>query len=88
MNRFPTLCLALLTTALELDKVTLVRQRNGLYTTLIENLVEFSRSKAYSLGPSTDANSDVCLMSDVCDNFEPCNLSTRFMRVISLEALL
>ena len=40
MNRFPTLRLALLTAALELDKVTLVRQRNGLDTTFIDNLVE------------------------------------------------
>ena len=44
----------------------------------------FSRSKAYGLGPSTIGNS-VCLMSDVCDNFEPCDWSTRFMRVISLQ---
>ena len=40
LNRFPTLRLALLTAALDLDKIAMVRQRNGLDTILIENLIE------------------------------------------------
>lgn len=45
LNRFPTLRLALLTAALDLDKIAMVRQRNGLDTTLIETLIE--RLKTY-----------------------------------------
>jgi hypothetical protein len=40
MNRFPTLRLALLTAALDLDKIAMVRQRNGLDSVLIETLIE------------------------------------------------
>ena len=40
INRFPTLRLALLTAALDLDKIAMVRQRNGLDSVLIETLIE------------------------------------------------